>query len=118
MWMSDPTPETTSNINRLRSSSTNPIGTWRVPRMSSQVKSGVEMSILMKTKQLQTKLPSTARIDIAALIVFDRPANRVMTAADISGRSKISHGSELLVVKFKISKHWFYPRMTRMDTNV
>ena len=86
--------------------------------MSSQVKSGVEMSILMKTKQLQTKLPSTARIDIAALNVFDRRVNKVMTAADISGRSKISHGSELLVVKFKISKHWFYPRMTRMDTNV
>lgn len=101
--MSDPTPETMRSMSRLRSSRMKPIGTWRVPRISSQVNSGAEISILTKTRQLQMKLPSTAAIEIAALNVFDRRVNRVMIAAEISGRSKISHGSELLVVKFKIS---------------
>src|SRR5689334_7460505 len=102
--MSDPTPVTTRSIKRLRSSNTNPIGTWRVPRMSSQVNSGAEMSSRTKTRQLQIKLPKTAAIEIIALSVLARRVNNVITAADASGISKISQGNELLVVKVKILK--------------
>lgn len=57
------------------------------------------MSSVVKTRQLQMKLPATARIEIAALNVLKRRVNNVMIPAEMSGRSKISHGSELLVVK-------------------
>ena len=69
--------------------------------MSIQLSSGAEMSILVKRAQAQTKLPTTAATEIAALRVLERRVNKVMIAADANGRSKISHGSELLVVKFK-----------------
>ena len=59
------------------------------------------MSILAKTAQLQTKLPRTAATEIAALRVLERRVNKVMIAADANGRSKISQGSEMLVVKLK-----------------
>ena len=72
--------------------------------MSNQVNSDAEISILVNTTQLQKKLPSTAAIEIPALSVLNRRVNNVMIAADASGSSKISHGSELLVVKFKISE--------------
>src|SRR5205823_13188441 len=100
MWMSDPTLETTSSINRLRSSSTNANGTANTPPMLIQMNSGAEMSTLTKIAQLQAKLPSTAATEMALLIFFQRRVNKVMTAADPSGRSKASHGSHVLVVKF------------------
>src|SRR6266480_5797387 len=100
MWMSDPTPETTSSISRLRSSSTNANGTANTPPMLIQVNSGAEMSTLTKIAQLQAKLPRTAAIEIALLMLFQRRGNQVMTAAEPSGRSKASHGSHVLVVKF------------------
>jgi len=71
--------------------------------MSSHVNSGAEISTRWKTRQLQTKLPETAATEIAALSVLARRVNKVMMTADASGNSKISHGNELLVVKFKTS---------------
>jgi hypothetical protein len=56
--------------------------------------------------QLETKLPSTASTEIAALKVLDRRVSNVIIVADASGKSRIIHGSKLLVVKFKISD-WF-----------
>src|SRR6266404_7249995 len=100
--MSDPTLETTSNISRLRSSRMNPIGTLNTPRMSIQVNSGAEMSVRAKTKQLHTKLPTTAPTEMKALTSFHRRVNKVITAADASGISKTIHGSKLLVVNLKI----------------
>src|SRR5215475_7180907 len=98
--MSEPTPETISNINRLRSSRMNAIGTLNTPRMSIQVNSAAEMSVL-NTKQLQMKLPTTAVTEINALRFFQRRVNSVITAAEPSGSSKIIHGIRLLVVNFK-----------------
>src|SRR5882672_4704311 len=100
--MSDPTPETTSSINRLRSSSTNANGTANTPPMLIQVNSGAEMSTLTKIAQLQAKLPRTAATEMVPLILFQRRVNKVMAAAEPSGRSKANHGSHVLVVKFKI----------------
>ena len=71
--------------------------------MSIQLSSGAEMSILVKTPQLQMKLPSTAAIEIPALRFLKRRVKSVMTAAEINGRSKTNHGSELFVVNLKIS---------------
>jgi len=71
--------------------------------MSIQVSSGAEMSILVKTAQLQRKLPTTAAIEIPALRVLERRVNKVITAAENSGKSNTAHGSKLLVVNFKIS---------------
>src|SRR5438128_810852 len=102
MWMSEPTPETTSSINLLRSSRTKAIGTLKTPRMSIQVNSGAEMSVLTKIAQLQRRLPRTAATEMKLLTVFHRRVNKVMTPAEASGRSKTNHGSELLVVKVKI----------------
>src|SRR5215471_16675435 len=99
--MSEPTPETISNINRLRSSRMNAIGTLNTPRMSIQVNSAAEMSVRMNTKQLQMKLPITAVTEINALRFFQRRVNSVITAAEPSGSSKIIHGIRLLVVNFK-----------------
>ena len=67
--------------------------------MSIHANSGAEMSALPKIAQLQTKLPITAATEIALLIVFQRRANKVMTPAELSGRSKANHGSKLSVVK-------------------
>jgi hypothetical protein len=43
-------------------------------------------------KQLQTKLTSTATIEIELLNIFDRRVNNVITAALTSGTSKMIHG--------------------------
>src|SRR6266403_5640152 len=99
--MSEPTPETTSNINRLRSSRINAIGTLNTPRMSIQVNSGAEMSVCAKTKQLHTKLPRTAATEMKALKFFQWRVNNVITAAEPSGSSKTVQGSKLLVVNLK-----------------
>src|SRR5438270_10137551 len=109
MWISDPTPETTSNINRLRSSRIKATGTLKTPRMSIQANSGAEMSMRTKMKQLQTKLPRTAAIEMKPLTFFQRRVNKVMTAAEASGSSKTNHGKKLLVVNFKILR-WRYLR--------
>src|SRR5437773_4210207 len=66
--------------------------------MSIQANSGPEMSALPKIAQLQMKLPITAATEIALLIVFQRRVNKVMTPAELSGRSKANHGSKLMVV--------------------
>src|SRR5438105_15664183 len=100
--MSDPTPETTSNISRLRLSRIKAIGTLKTPRMSIQANSGAEMSMRTKMKQLQKKLPRTAAIEIKPLMFFQRRVNKVMTAAEASGSSKTNHGRKLFVVNFKI----------------
>jgi hypothetical protein len=62
------------------------------------------MSILIKTEQLQTKLPRTAAIEIPALRFLKRRVKSVITAAEHNGRSKTSHGRELFVVNLKISE--------------
>jgi hypothetical protein len=64
------------------------------------VNSGAEMSALTKIAQLQAKLPTAAAIEMALLIFFQRRVNKVIRAAEPSGRSKANHGSKLLVVKF------------------
>src|SRR6266849_4285682 len=97
--MSDPTPETTSSINLLRSSSMKPIGTVNTPWISSQLNSGAEMSSLTKIAQLQKKLPRTAATEMRLLTFFQRRVNKVMTAAELSGRPKTNQGSKVLVVK-------------------
>src|SRR5713101_3398126 len=97
--MIDPTPETTRSISLLKSSRIKASGTVKTPRMSIQVNSGAETSILPKIAQLHAKLPRTAATDIRALIFFQRRVNKVMTPAEPSGRSKTNHGSKLLVVK-------------------
>src|ERR1700730_19471354 len=99
--MSDPTPETTSSISRLRLSRRNPSATCNVPRISIHMTSGVEMSILVKTAQLQRKLPRTAVTEIAALTVLDRRVNNVIAAAEANGRSNTKQGSKEVVGKFK-----------------
>ena len=45
-----------------------------------------------KIKQLQIKLTSTAAIEIELLKVFHRRVNSVITAALISGASRMIHG--------------------------
>jgi len=91
-------------MTRLRSSKTNPSGTCSVPWMSIQLSSGAEMSISVKTAQLQTKLATTAAIEIPALRFLNRRrVKSVITAAEINGKSKTSHGRELFVVNLKIS---------------
>jgi hypothetical protein len=59
------------------------------------------MSILVKTAQLQRKLPRTAATEIAALTVLDRRVNNVIAAAEANGRSNTNQGSKVLVVNFK-----------------
>src|SRR5207302_9519966 len=110
MWISDPTPETTSNINRLRSSRTKAIGTLKTPRMSIQANSGAEMSMRTKMQQLQAKLPRTAATEMKPLRPFHRRVNKVMKAAEPSGRSKANHGGKLLVVNFKILRSRYLRR--------
>lgn len=105
--MSEPTPETTSNISRLEPSSTRAIGTLRTPRMSIQVNSGEEMSVLEKIAQLQMKLPKTAAIEMRLLTVFQRRVNSVITAAEPKGKSKTNQGSNVLAVNIRISRNWF-----------
>src|SRR6266702_4922915 len=107
MWMIDPTPETTRSISLLKSSRIKASGTVKTPRMSIQVNSGAETSILPKIEQLHRKLPRTAATDIKPLMFCQRRVNKVMTPAEVSGRSKTNHGSKLLVVKVKILKYWF-----------
>ena len=89
----------------LKSSRIKASGTVKTPRMSIQVNSGAETSILPKIEQLHAKLPRTAATEIRALIFFQRRVNKVMTPAEPSGRSKTNHGSKLLVVKVKVSKY-------------
>src|SRR2546423_8454315 len=100
--MSEPTPETMSNISRLGSSRTKAIGTLRIPRMSIQPSSGAEMSALTKIAQLQKKLPKTAPIEMRLLTVFQRRVNKVITAAEPNGKSKMNQGSRVLLVNIKI----------------
>src|SRR5260370_779381 len=99
MWMSDPTPETTSSISLLRSSRMKPIGTANTPWISSQLNSGAEMSGLTKTAQLKKKLPRTAATEMKLLTFFQRQVKKVMTAAEASGSSKTNQGSRVLVGK-------------------
>src|SRR5437763_7977146 len=99
MWMSDPTPETTSSINRLRSSRIKASGTLKTPRMSIQFNSDTEISGLTKIAQLHRKLPTTAPTEMKLLIFFQRCVTKVIAPAEVSGRTKTNHGSKLLVVK-------------------
>src|SRR2546428_8927776 len=98
MWISDPTPETTSSISLLRSSRIKASGTLKTPRMSIQVNPGAELSSLLKIAQLQRKLPTTAATEMTLLTFFQRRVNKVMTPAETSGNSKANHGREVLVV--------------------
>ncbi len=73
----------------------------KTPRMSIQINFGAEMSAFPKIKQLHAKLPRTAATEIRALVFFQRRVNKVITPAEVSGRSKTNHGSKLLAVKVK-----------------
>ena len=69
--------------------------------MSIQLNSAAEISFLPKITQLNVKLPRTAATEIRALMFCRRRVNKVITPAEVSGRSKTNHGSKLLVVKVK-----------------
>src|SRR2546430_9440354 len=103
--MSEPTPETMSNISRLGSSRTKAIGMLRIPRISIQASSGAEMSALRKIAQLQKKLPKTAPIEMRLLTVFQRRVDNVIAAAEPNGKSKTNQGSSVLAVNIRISSY-------------
>src|SRR5437867_222927 len=90
--MSAPTPETRTAIVLLSASSVRAIGILSTPATSIHVIWAAELVACVKTKQLQTKLTSTAATEIALLNVFHRSVNSVITAALTSGARRISHG--------------------------
>jgi hypothetical protein len=63
-------------------------------------------------RQLQTKLPRTAAIEMKLLKPFHRRVNKVIAAAEINGSSKTAQGSELLTVKLI-----YCPRMKLIEAN-
>jgi hypothetical protein len=97
MWMSDPTPETRTSIVLLRLSNVKPSGTFKAPLISIQLNSTAEIFGCLKIKQLQAKLPSTAATEIKLLNALDRRVNKVIAVAETNGRSKMYHGSGLLM---------------------
>src|SRR6266513_4148162 len=88
-----PIPETKTSIVLLNWSSVRPNGTRNTAAMSIQVISAAETSGRRKIKQLQTKLMSTAVIEIKLLGGFHRSVNSVTTAALTSGARRMIHGS-------------------------
>jgi hypothetical protein len=60
--------------------------------MSIHVNWAAEVVECPNTKQLQTKLTSTAAIEIELLNVFDRRVNSVIKAALTAGASRMIHG--------------------------
>jgi len=59
--------------------------------------SRAEIPCRVKIKQLQTKLPSTAAIEMKLLSALDRWVNNVIAIAETSGRSNEHHGSMLFM---------------------
>src|SRR6266480_6346181 len=100
--MTAPIPETSTAIVLLNWSSVRPRGTWKTPLIPIHVNSVAATVRCAKIRQLQIKLTSTAAIEIALLNVFHRSVNSVITTAEINGRSKTNHGSQLLMVELKI----------------
>src|SRR6266566_9043940 len=92
MCMSDPMPETRTSVVLLSLSSTKPRGTLKTPPRSIQVDSGTETDGCVKIKQLQTKLPSTAAVEIKLLSAFHRSVNSVIKIALASGVRRPSQG--------------------------
>ena len=95
--MSDPTPETRTSIVLLRLSNTKPNGTLKTPTKSIQLNSRAEIPCRVKIKQLQTKLPRTAPIEMKLLSALDRSVNNVIAIAETTGRSNEHHGSKLFM---------------------
>ena len=87
----------------LSGSSVRAIRTLSASATSIHVIWAAELAACAKTKQLQTKLTSTAATEIALLNVFHRSVNSVITPAPPSGASKISHGTIAFICRAKIS---------------
>ena len=85
-------PETRRSIVLLRLSNTKPNGTLNTTLKSIQVNSGAEIPDCVKIKQLQTKLPSTANTEIAALTFRKRCVNSVIITALNSGVRRMIQG--------------------------
>ncbi len=103
MWMSAPTPVTSTSIVFVRSSRTNPSGTKRTGRRSSQVSSSAWIFGVAKTMQLKTKLATTAATEMKLLRPGSALVKRTITAAANNGRSKINQGSALVIGAVRIS---------------
>src|SRR6266581_5383404 len=91
--MTAPTPETRTAIVLLNGSKVRPNGTWKTPLIPIHVNSAVAAVECAKVEQLQTKLTSTATIDIELLNVFHRRVNSVITTALANGARRISQGT-------------------------
>ena len=89
--MTAPTPETRTAIVLLNGSKVRPNGTWKTPLIPIHVNSAAAAVECANTKQLQTKLTSTATIEIELLNIFHRRVNNVITAALTSGASRMIH---------------------------
>jgi hypothetical protein len=86
----------------LSASTVRAIGILSAPATSIHVIWTAELSACAKTKQLQTKLTSTAATDIEPLNAFQRSVNSVMTMALTSGAIRISQGRSDLIAWAKI----------------
>src|SRR5205807_3577548 len=86
------TPLTRTSIVLLKGSSTNPIGTRRIPGNSIHGISVAPVSDPAKTIQLQIKLTRTATTEIPALRLRPRPVTSAISAALTSGASRTSQG--------------------------
>src|SRR5436190_13177509 len=116
MWMIAPIPETKTSIVLLNWSNTRPSGTRNIPATSIQVISAAEISGRVKIKQLQTKLMSTAAIEIKLLSAFHRSVNKVITTALTSGASRMIQGtSEFIGLVARESRE--LTRMVQRDTS-
>ena len=98
--MTAPTPETRTAIVLLNGSKVRPNGTWKTPLIPIHVNSAAAAVEYANTKQLQTKLTSTATIEIELLNIFHRSVKTVMTTALVSGARRISQGKiEFILLK-------------------
>ena len=69
------------------------------------MRDGADTSCLTNSKQLHTKLATTAETETKLLNRLARPVKRVITIAEMSGNNSAYHGSRVLVVKLKISSY-------------
>src|SRR5947207_4991218 len=110
MWISDPTPVTTSSIILRRLSHVNPSGTRKIPGISIQVCSVATMFGCRNINQLQTKLAITAATETRLLSARDRRRNSVIDTAETSGQSRTCHGRVLFMSSELQTRNVFHVR--------
>src|SRR3954453_3308218 len=88
--MSAPTPVTRRAMVLLNWSSVRASGTWKTPLIAIHLNSAAGLVERPNTKQLQTKLTSTAATEIRLLNRFHRRVNKVITIALTRGASRMS----------------------------